>query len=82
VFNIITFVKSFSQKKPNIIFILADDLGYYDLCCYGNPFNETPVLDNLVKEGMKFSQAYAHPVCSPSRAALMTGKYNPYCLID
>ncbi len=64
-----------AQEKPNIIFILADDLGYKDLGCYGNPFNETPVLDNLAQEGMLFTEAYAHPACSPSRAALMTGKH-------
>ncbi len=65
----------FAQEKPNIIFILADDLGYKDLGCYGNPFNETPVLDKLAQDGMLFTQAYAHPACSPSRAALMTGKH-------
>jgi len=63
------------QKPPNIIFILADDLGYMDLGCYGNPFNETPGLDHLAGEGMLFTEAYAHPACSPSRAALMTGKH-------
>ncbi|MGK7393855.1 MAG: sulfatase [Candidatus Cyclobacteriaceae bacterium M3_2C_046] len=63
------------QDKPNIIFILADDMGYKDLGCYDNPFNETPVLDQLAEEGMMFTQAYAHPACSPSRAALMTGKH-------
>lgn len=63
-------------KKPNIIFILADDLGYMDLGCYGNPFNETPNLDSLAKGGMRFTQAYsASTVCSPSRAAIMTGKH-------
>src|SRR6478735_8779698 len=62
--------------KPNIVFILADDLGYQDLGAYGNPFNETPHLDSLAKSGLQFNQAYsACPVCSPSRAALMTGKY-------
>ncbi len=63
-------------KKPNIIFILADDLGYMDLGCYGNPFNETPNLDSLAKGGIRFTQAYAaSTVCSPSRAAIMTGKH-------
>lgn len=74
---VVTFFTSLlmAQEKPNIIFILADDLGYKDLGCYGNPFNETPVLDRLAKEGMLFTEAYAHPACSPSRAALMTGKH-------
>jgi len=67
---------SYAQTKPNIVFILADDLGYYDLGCYGNPFNKTPQLDQLSREGMKFSQAYvASPVCSPSRAAILTAKH-------
>jgi arylsulfatase A-like enzyme len=63
-------------QKPNIIFILADDLGWAELGCYGNKFNETPNLDNLASQGMMFTQAYAAaPVCSPFRAALMTGQY-------
>jgi len=65
-----------STRRPNIIFILADDLGWAELGCYGNTFNETPNLDKLAKEGMRFTDAYAAaPVCSPYRAALMTGQY-------
>jgi arylsulfatase A len=65
-----------SNDKPNIIFILADDLGWAELGCYGNKFNETPNLDKLASEGMRFTEAYAAaPVCSPYRAALMTGQY-------
>jgi arylsulfatase A-like enzyme len=65
-----------STHKPNIIFILADDLGWAELGCYGNTFNETPNLDRLAKQGMRFTDAYAAaPVCSPYRAALMTGQY-------
>ena len=65
-----------SEDKPNIIFILADDLGWAELGCYGNKFNETPNLDKLSREGMRFTDAYAAaPVCSPYRAALMTGQY-------
>jgi arylsulfatase A-like enzyme len=65
-----------SGEKPNIIFILADDLGWAELGCYGNKFNETPNLDKLANQGMKFTEAYAvAPVCSPYRAALMTGQY-------
>ncbi|MEX1240194.1 MAG: sulfatase [Cyclobacteriaceae bacterium] len=63
-----------AQDKPNIVFILADDLGYTDLGSYGNPFNETPHIDSLARGGMKFTQAYASsPVCSPSRAGFLTG---------
>jgi arylsulfatase A-like enzyme len=65
-----------NTSKPNIIFILADDLGSAELGCYGNRFNETPNLDRLAGEGAKFTQAYsAAPICSPSRAAIMTGQY-------
>jgi len=61
---------------PNIIFVLADDLGWAELGCYGNTFNETPNLDQLSDEGTRFTQAYAAaPVCSPYRAALLTGQY-------
>ncbi|MBP51615.1 MAG: hypothetical protein CMI27_00550 [Opitutae bacterium] len=63
-------------EKPNIIFVLADDLGWAELGCYGNSFNETPHLDELAMQGMRFSQAYAAaPVCSPYRAALLTGQH-------
>ena len=64
------------SKKPNILVILIDDLGWRDLSCYGSSFYETPVLDRLASEGMLFSDAYASaPVCSPTRASLLTGKY-------
>lgn len=64
------------NAKPNIVFIMADDLGYTDLSCYGNPYHRTPNIDSLARKGLKFRQAYAAcPVCSPSRAAIMTGKY-------
>jgi arylsulfatase A-like enzyme len=65
-----------SKDRPNIIFILADDLGFAELGCYGNTFNETPNLDELAGRGTMFTNAYASaPVCSPYRAALMTGQY-------
>jgi arylsulfatase A-like enzyme len=63
-------------EKLNIVLILADDLGWSDLSCTGSAFYETPAIDRLAKQGMKFTQAYAGAnVCSPSRAAIMTGKY-------
>lgn len=62
--------------KPNVIFILADDLGYSQLGCYGSNFYRTPNLDKLASEGMRFTNAYAAAaVCSPTRASIMTGKY-------
>jgi arylsulfatase A len=65
-----------ASTKPNIVFVLADDLGWAELGCYGNTFNETPNLDRMAKEGMRFTQAYAAaPVCSPYRAALLTGQH-------
>ncbi len=63
-------------RQPNIVFILADDLGWADLPAYGNRFNETPNLDRLARDGMRFTDAYAAcPVCSPTRASLMSGQY-------
>ncbi len=64
-----------SRGKPNIVIILADDLGYADLTTYGAPKIKTPELDRLAKQGMKFTQFYAENFCSPSRAALLTGSY-------
>jgi arylsulfatase A-like enzyme len=62
--------------RPNVLFILADDLGYGDLSCYGRPEYKTPVLDNLAKQGMKFTDNYASaPVCTPTRTAYITGRY-------
>lgn len=63
-----------AAEKPNIILILADDLGWADLACYGNTFNETPNLDRLAREGLRFTQFYAGPVCSPTRANLQSGQ--------
>jgi arylsulfatase A-like enzyme len=63
-------------RRPNVVFILADDLGWADLGCYGSKFYETPNLDRLAKQGMRFTDAYAAAnVCSPTRAAILTGKH-------
>ncbi|MHC4338456.1 MAG: sulfatase-like hydrolase/transferase [Planctomycetota bacterium] len=65
-----------SRKKPNIVFVLADDLAWHQLGCYGSTYYETPNLDRFAKQGMKFTDAYAAAaVCSPTRASIMTGKY-------
>src|SRR5215208_6248604 len=62
--------------RPNVLFILADDLGYGDLSCYGRPDYRTPVLDRLATQGIKFMSAYAAaPVCTPTRCAYITGRY-------
>jgi arylsulfatase A-like enzyme len=68
------------QKKetqlPNIVFIVSDDMGWKDLACYGNTIHETPNIDRLAKESVRFTDAYASsPVCTPTRASIMTGKY-------
>jgi arylsulfatase A len=62
--------------RPNIVFILADDLGWSDLPVYGNTFNEAPHIDKLASEGVRFTNAYAAcPVCSPTRASIQSGQY-------
>ena len=62
--------------KPNFLFILMDDMGWTDLGCYGSKFYKSPNIDALAAQGMKFTQAYAAcPVCSPTRASILTGKY-------
>jgi arylsulfatase A-like enzyme len=65
------------RTPPNILFILADDLGYGDLQCYGNPYLDTPVLNRLAGEGVRLISHYApSPLCAPSRAGFLTGRYN------
>ncbi len=69
-------LSALAGEKPNILFILADDLGWRDVGCYGSPFCETPRIDRLAREGMRFTQAYtAGAVCSPTRGSIMSGKY-------
>jgi len=69
-------IASAEQSKPNIVFFLIDDLGWADVGCNGSTFYETPNVDRLAAEGMRFTDAYAaNPVCTPTRASIMTGKY-------
>jgi len=70
------------SRRPNIVFILADDLGYAELGCYGQKKIRTPNIDKLASEGIKFTQHYSgSPVCAPSRCALMTGKHTGHAQI-
>ena len=64
-----------AQARPNFVFILADDMGYGDVACYGHPYAKTPAIDRLASEGVRFTQAYAAgQTCNPSRTGLMTGR--------
>ncbi len=66
-----------THEKPNIIFILCDDMGYGDLACYGQKYIQTPHIDQMAEDGMMFTQAYAgSPVSAPSRASIMTGQHS------
>ena len=64
-----------AADRPNILIIFTDDQGYADLACYGNKKNRTPRMDQLAKEGTRFTSFYAQSVCGPSRSALLTGRY-------
>ncbi len=64
-----------AAQRPNILIIFTDDQGYADLGCFGAPTNKTPVMDQLAREGTKFTNFYAQHVCGPSRSALLTGRY-------
>lgn len=67
-----------SQKQPNVLFVLADDLGINALNCYGNPLVESPHIDQLYREGMHFTNGYSNdPTCAPSRASILSGQYVP-----
>ena len=73
---LVSLANSADIAKPNIILIFCDDLGYGDLGCYGATKNRTPNIDQLAKDGMKFTDFYSSsPVCTPSRASLLTGCY-------
>ena len=69
-------IASAPPRAPNIVFIMADDLGYADLSCYGRRDYETPNIDRIAARGVRFTQAYANSaVCSATRLALITGRY-------
>jgi len=72
-----------SGEKPNIVLILADDLGYADIGAYGNKLNRTPHLDRMAREGLRFTDFHSNAAnCSPTRAAILTGQYQQRCGID
>ncbi len=66
----------FAQKKPNVILILTDDQGWGDLSLHGNPWLETPNLDKLASRGSRFTHCYVSPLCAPTRASILTGRYH------
>ena len=75
-------LSSLAAEKPNIIFIMADDLGYGELGCYGQQVIQTPRLDQMAQQGMRFTQFYAGcPVCAPSRSVLMTGQHTGHTYV-
>src|SRR5690554_2575140 len=74
--DILAAPRSAAEPRPNFIVILADDLGYGDLGCYGNERHRTQRLDRMAREGVRFTQFYVPtPYCAPSRASLLTGRY-------
>ena len=72
-FGCLLATKTVAERPPNFVLIFVDDLGYADIGCFGSPDIRTPRLDQLAKEGMRFTHFYAQHICGPSRAALMTG---------
>ena len=75
IFALTPVLRAADQTRPNIVVILADDLGYGDLGCFGGTDIPTPHIDSIAHDGVRFTNAYAYPTCSPTRAALMTGQY-------
>ncbi|MCH7689218.1 MAG: sulfatase [Planctomycetes bacterium] len=77
-FGLVAGSTTLEAAKPNIVFILADDLGWTDLGCFGSKYYETPNIDRLAQQGMRFTSAYSNgPNCAPTRACLMSGRYTP-----
>ncbi|MBW8036018.1 MAG: sulfatase-like hydrolase/transferase, partial [Planctomycetes bacterium] len=74
--NAIGKVTDKNKKRPNIVLIMADDIGFEGISAYGSLSYKTPVLDRLAKEGMRFDYCFSQPICTPSRVEIMTGKYN------
>ena len=64
-----------AAPKPNVVLFLVDDMGWMDCGVYGSKYYETPHMDKLAKQSMLFTDAYAHPLCSPTRASILSGQY-------
>ena len=80
-FTILSFIvfackENKTVDKPNVILIMADDMGYESLSCYGSRSYQTPILDNLASKGIQFNKCISQPLCTPSRVKIMTGLYN------
>ena len=76
IFWILAMISFAESKSPNVVLIMADDLGYHDLGCYGHPKIKTPVIDELAQGGVRLTSFYSgSTVCTPSRMALLTGSY-------
>jgi len=73
--SLLSFSLFAKEGPPNILLIMADDLGAENLACYGNTVHQTPVLDRMATEGASFENAFSTPVCTPTRAMILTGLY-------
>ncbi len=75
-------IAQYANQKPNIILIMADDMGYECLSINGSLSYNTPVLDKMANTGIRFTQCHAQPLCTPSRVKIMTGRYNSNNYVD
>ena len=73
--HVVVSVKLVAQDKPNVVLVVTDDQGWWDVGVNGNKFIQTPIMDQLAREGVRFTNFYASPVCAPTRASLMTGRH-------
>jgi arylsulfatase A len=73
---LVSFSQKTKNKPPNIILIMADDIGFETISSYGSIDYQTPRIDKMAREGMRFDQCYSQPLCTPSRIQMMTGKSN------
>ena len=70
------------MTPPNVVLMMMDDLAFGDLACHGNPYVQTPVLDGLYAESVRFTRYVSGPMCTPARASLMTGRYHLRTLVE